>query len=353
MLKNKKYIKLLLCLLTFLILSGCAKEEVEPEISKEPIKQTEMLMGTVISITLYDYKDESSATEILNKSFEKVSELEKTLSINESGTEVDKINEMAGKEAVKVSDDTFNVIKSGLEFSELLKGKFDITIGPLVKLWNIPEATDIPTQEEINSVLPLININDIVLNEADKTVFLTKPNMVIDLGGIAKGYAADVLSEILTNEGINSAIIDLGGNIYAHGIKPSGDSWKIGIQNPFSDRGEIVGVISVESKSIVTSGIYERYIEKDGVKYHHILNPETGFPYENDIAGITIVSDSSCTGDALSTSVFALGIEEGLKFVEGLDNVDAIFVTKDNKIYLTSGIKDNFQIKDENFTIVN
>ena len=202
-------------------------------------------------------------------------------------------------------------------------------------------------------VLPLTNYKDVVIDEANKTVFLTRPGMMLDLGGIAKGYAADVISKMLTDEGVKSAIIDLGGNIFAHGEKVSGDAWKIGIQNPFSNRGEIVGAISVKNKSIVTSGIYERYIEVDGVKYHHILNPETGYPYENDIAGITIISDKSTTGDALSTSVFALGIEEGMKFVEELDDVDAIFVTKEKGIYVTSGIKDNFELRDENFKLMN
>ncbi len=348
--KLKKYAKSLLCLSLVFMLVGCSQNTKENEQTEqqEPVKRTEMLMGTVISVTLYDSTDET----ILDKVFDKVKKLEETFSINETGTEVDKINDNAGKEPVKVSDDTIEVVKEGLYYSDLSHGKFDITIGPLVKLWNIPDATDIPTQEEIDAVIPLTNYKDVVVDESNKTVFLTKPGMMLDLGGIAKGYAADVISKMLTDEGVKSAIIDLGGNIFAHGEKVSGDSWKIGIQNPFSTRGEIVGAISVKNKSIVTSGIYERYIEVNGVKYHHILNPETGYPYENNIAGITIISDKSTTGDALSTSVFALGIDEGMKFIEGLDNVDAIFVTKDNEIYLTSGIKDNFELRDENFKLM-
>ena len=351
MIKLKKYAKSLLCLSLVFMLAGCTKKVDEQEQTKqEPLKRTEMMMGTVISVTLYDSTDE----QILDKVFDKVKELEETFSINETGTEVDKINENAGIEAVKVSDDTMTVVKEGIYYSELSNGKFDITIGPLVKLWSIglPEAK-VPTQEEIDTIVPLTNYKDVVVDEANNTVFLTKPGMMLDLGGIAKGYSADVISQMLTAEGVKSAIIDLGGNIFAHGEKLSGDAWKIGIQNPFSTRGEIVGAISVTNKSIVTSGVYERYIEKDGVKYHHILNPETGYPYENDIAGITIISDKSSTGDALSTSVFALGIDEGIKFIENLDNVDAIFVTKDNGIYLTSGIKDNFELRDDNFKVMN
>lgn len=353
MYKLKKYAKSLLCLSLVFMLVGCSQntKKNEETAQQEPVKRTEMLMGTVISVTLYDSTDES----ILDKVFDKVKNLEETFSINETGTEVDKINDNAGIEPVKVSDDTIEVVKEGIYYSDLSHGKFDITIGPLVKLWNIPDrpTEDIPTQDELNVVLPLTNYKDVVIDEANKTVFLTRPGMMLDLGGIAKGYAADVISKMLTDEGVKSAIIDLGGNIFAHGEKVSGDTWKIGIQNPFSNRGEIVGAISVKNKSIVTSGIYERYIEVDGVKYHHILNPETGYPYENDIAGITIISDKSTTGDALSTSVFALGIEEGMKFVEELDDVDAIFVTKEKGIYVTSGIKDNFELRDENFKLMN
>ncbi|MDZ5000758.1 FAD:protein FMN transferase, partial [Clostridium perfringens] len=141
--------------------------------------------------------------------------------------------------------------------------------------------------------------------------------------------------------------------IYAHGEKVNSESWKIGIQNPFSDRGDIIGTITVKNKSIVTSGIYERYIEKDGVKYHHILSPQNGYPYDNEIAGITIVSDKSIDGDALSTSVFAMGVEEGMKFVNTLPNTDAIFVTKDNKIYITDGIRDIFKLTNTDFTLAN
>lgn len=349
MFKLKKYTKALLCLSLIFLLTGCTKKAEEQQQAQEPIKRSEMLMGTVISVTLYDSTDET----ILDKVFNKVKELESIFSINEAGTEVDKINDNAGIEPVKVSDDTIAVVNEGLHYSELSHGKFDITIGPLVKLWDIPNATEIPTQEEIETVIPLTNYKDVTVDKTNKTVYLTKPGMMLDLGGIAKGYSADVISQMLTAEGIKSAIIDLGGNIFAHGEKVTGDSWKIGIQNPFSTRGEIVGAITVKNKSIVTSGVYERYIEVDGVKYHHILNPETGYPYENNIAGITIISDKSSTGDALSTSVFALGVEEGTKFVESLNGVDAIFVTKNNEIYLTSGIKEIFDLRDDNFKVMN
>ncbi|WP_040210533.1 FAD:protein FMN transferase [Clostridium polynesiense] len=333
------------------VLNGCSKPpKTEKEVPSEPLTKTEFFMGTVVSISLYDKKDDS----ILEKAFDRVRQIESELSINKEGTEIDKVNDSAGKAPVKVSEDAFINIKKGIEYSRLTEGSFDITIGPLVKLWSIglPEAK-VPSSEEIKSTIPLIGYKDLEINESAKTVYLKKSGMKIDLGGIAKGYTADVISQILKDNGVKNALVDLGGNIYALGNNPEGRPWKIGIQNPFDSRGKIVGYVPVENKSVVTSGIYERFLEKDEKKYHHILNPFTGYPYENEIAGISIISDKSIDGDALSTSVFSKGLEGGMKFIETLSDVDAVFVTKDKKVYVTSGIKDSFKLTNEDFKLEN
>lgn len=336
----------LLLILSLGLITSCSKNKD----SQEPLSKSEILMGTTVTVTLYDSND----SKILDKVFNKVKDLESTLSINENGTLIDEINENAGIKSVKVDDDTYNLIEKGLEYSNLSNGLFDISVGPIVKLWSIglPEAR-VPSSEEIQAKLPLVNYKDVVLNNSDKTVYLKNKGMMLDLGGIAKGYTADVISNILTDEGVKSAIINLGGNIFTHGKKVNGSDWKIGIQDPFSERGGVVGTLTTSNKSVVTSGIYERYIEKDGVRYHHILNPSTGYPYDNEIAGITIVSDKSIDGDALSTSVFAMGVEEGMKFVNSQSGIDAIFVTKDNKVYLTNEIKNIFELTNSDFTIAN
>ena len=336
----------LLLIFSLTILGGCSKDNK----STEPLSRSEVLMGTVVTVSLYDSNDEA----ILDKVFNKVKDLESILSINENGTLVDEINEEAGIKPVKVDDDTYNIVKKGIEYSNLSNGLFDISVGPIVKLWNIglPEAR-VPSQEEIDEKLPLIGYSDIEIDDTNKTIFLKRKGMMIDLGGIAKGYTADVISNILTEEGVKSAIINLGGNVFAHGRKVNGDDWKIGIQNPFTERGGIIGTITTSNKSVVTSGIYERYIEQDGVKYHHILSPFTGYPYDNEIAGITIVSDKSVDGDALSTSVFAMGVEKGMEFVNTLDGIDAIFITKDYKVYITDGLKSIFTLTNSDFTLEN
>ena len=336
----------LLLIFSLTILGGCSKDNK----STEPLSRSEVLMGTVVTVSLYDSNDEA----ILDKVFNKVKDLESILSINENGTLVDEINEEAGIKPVKVDDDTYNIVKKGIEYSNLSNGLFDISVGPIVKLWNIglPEAR-VPSQEEIDEKLPLIGYSDIEIDDTNKTIFLKRKGMMIDLGGIAKGYTADVISNILTEEGVKSAIINLGGNVFAHGRKVNGDDWKIGIQNPFTERGGIIGTITTSNKSVVTSGIYERYIEQDGVKYHHILSPFTGYPYDNEIAGITIVSDKSVDGDSLSTSVFAMGVEKGMEFVNTLDGIDAIFITKDYKVYITDGLKSIFTLTNSDFTLEN
>lgn len=338
----------MLCCTLSLSLIGCTSNKKNE--TPQPLTKTEVIIGTVCTISLYDNKD----VAILDKAFTRLKELEDILSINKLGTELDKVNSMSGKEPLKVTDDTFKVVAQGLKYSKLSGGALDITVGPLVKLWGIgTDAAKVPSEEEIKEKLPLINYNDIVLDEINKTIFLKRENMIIDLGAIAKGYAADEVAEILTQNNVKSAIIDLGGNIFALGSKLDGSNWKIGVQDPEDARGASIGYIEVVNKSIVTSGIYERYFESNGKKYHHILNPKTGYPYENEILGVSILTDKSIDGDSLSTTLFALGIEKGLEFVNLQPGVEAIFISKDHNLYLTEGLKNNFHLTSNKYKIKN
>lgn len=344
--KLKKYIASTLTMIsTISLFSGCSNNTL-----KEPLTRTELFMGTVITITLYD----QGSDKVLDKAFNRVKEIEELVSINDGETELTEVNKNAGVKPVSVSEDTYEMVKVGLGYSEDSSGSFDIAVGPLVKLWSIglPEAK-VPTSEEIVQVLDDVDYKKIKLNDDEKTIFLEKEGMMLDLGAVAKGYTADEIVEVLDEEGVNSAIVDLGGNIFALGSKKDNSNWRIGVQNPLSDRGETLGVIEVVDKSIVTSGVYERFIEKDGVKYHHILNPKTGYPYENEIAGVSIISDKSIDGDCLSTLIFSLGVDKGLEFVNSINGAEAIFVTKDKKVYLTTGMKDNFKITNAEYVVSN
>ena len=349
---RKTIVTLSLFLLLPSLLLGCSNKKVEdPSNNKTPLSKTEFFMGTAVSISLYDNKDEA----IIKKAFDRVKEIEDEISINKEKTDLDKINDASGKEAVKAKDTTFEIVKKGLYYSNLANGTFDITIGPLVKLWSIglPEQR-LPSDKEINEKKALVNYKDLELNENNKTIFLKKPEMIIDLGGIAKGYTADEIAEILKENNVSSAIIDLGGNIYVIGKNSNTNNpWKIGIQDPLKPRGDIIGSINAENKSIVTSGIYERYFEENGKRYHHILSPASGYPYDNEIAGISILSDYSIDGDALSTTVFSKGLKEGLELLETLPNVEGVFITKDKKVYLTKGIKSSLTITNKEYEIMN
>jgi FAD:protein FMN transferase len=338
----KKYIYLAAAaIITQVFLSGCSKK------AEEPVSKTETILGTVCSVKLYDHISDST----FEKVFDRLKQIEDSMSINKEKSEVIDINNAAGKEFVKVSPDTFEVIERGLYFSSLYD-KFDITIGPVVKLWNIGfDNVRIPEDKEIKAKLPLVNYKNVILNKEEKKVMLKEQGMIIDLGGIAKGYAADEAIRILKENGVEHAIVNLGGNVMTLGGRPDGKQWTIGIQHPFATRGNYVGTVKAQDKTVVTSGIYERYIKEGEKIYHHIIDKATGYPVDNELLSVTIITDKSINGDGFS-KIFALGLEKGMEYAETLKDVNAIFITKDNKIYITSGLKDNFELTDTSFQLV-
>lgn len=314
--------------------------------------KTNYLLDTLIKISAYG----NGASEAIDVAFERIAEIDKKMNARADDSEVTAVNKEAGSQFVKVSPDTFYVIKRGLYFSELSRGKFDITVGPLINLWGIgTDRARVPEEQEIKNALSLINYKDVLLNEEEKSVMLKRPGMAIDLGGIAKGYAADEVVRILKERGIKNAVADLGGNVYVIGKKPNGEPWKIGIQDPFNIRGDIFAIVEVwGDKTLVTSGVYERFFEEDGKRYHHILDTKTGYPVENGLVSVTIIGDSSIDADALSTTVFSLGVKDGMELIESLPGVDAIFVTANKEVYLTSGVANyNFKITDNSFILKN
>ncbi|WP_073257006.1 FAD:protein FMN transferase [Caldanaerovirga acetigignens] len=325
------------------ILTSCSRSE------DKPVVKTNFQLDTLIKISAYG----DGASEAIDAAFERIGQIDKKMNARASDSEVTAVNEAAGKNPVKVSSDTFFVIKRGLYFSDLSGGKFDITVGPLVNLWGIgTDKAHVPEKSEIIEALKLINYRDVLLDENEKTIMLKKPGMAIDLGGIAKGYAADEVIKVLKERGMKSAVADLGGNVYVLGRKPNGQLWKIGIQDPFKPRGEIFATIEAENKTLVTSGVYERFFEEGGKRYHHILDTLTGYPVENGLVSVTIIGNSSIDADALSTAVFSLGLQRGMELVENLPDIEAIFVTKDKEVYVSSGVKElNFKITDNDYTL--
>lgn len=316
----KRLSRLVLLCLLLSILCGCSIT------TKEPLSKTGFYFDTVITITLYDSKDE----ELLNTCFEYCKNFENLVSRTIPTSDISRINTATGQ-SVEVSDTTIELLKNGIEFDKLTNGAFDITIAPLMDLWDIKNNPgNVPSESDIAEALSHVDYNNIVIE--GNTVTLTDPEAAIDLGGIAKGYMADKLKEYLLSEGITSAIINLGGNVLTIGEKPDGVAFNIGIQKPFDKQNATITSVQVKDTSVVTSGSYERYFKVNDVIYHHILDTNTGYPCDNELLSVTLLSDESIDGDALSTACFALGLEDGQKLIESLEDIDAIFVTDDYEI---------------------
>lgn len=307
------------------LVSGCTTP---PE--SESLTMSGMYFDTIVQIEAWGATD-----DIMEHCKELCEYYEGLFSATIDTSEVSEINQAEGK-PVTVSPETAELISKGVEYGRLSNGRFDVTIAPASSLWNFTDNTEntIPDPEKLDEAVSHIDYSCIQIE--GNTVTLTDPEARIDLGGIAKGYIADRLKEYLISEGIEHALIDLGGNMLTLGGRYDGTAFRIGIQRPFAETGTVMAAVSVRDKSVVSSGDYERYFEKDGVVYHHILDPDTGYPVQNDLDQVTIISDESVDGDALSTTCFTLGLEEGMKLIRSLDGVEAVFVTKDGKLHTSS-----------------
>jgi thiamine biosynthesis lipoprotein len=310
--------------------------------------QTQFVLGTICSVNLY----EQGTPKIYQAIFARLREIEDHMSANKPGTDIDKINQNAGIAPVQVHDDVIKVVQKALYYAELTSGAFDPSVGPLVSLWGIGfDNPKVPSNEELLQALPLINWRDIIVDVDAKTVYLSRKEMKIDLGAIAKGYAADEVSRIIREAKIDKAIIDLGGNVIVIGSKEKGIPWRVGIQHPSGIRGEYLGIMNASNKTFVTSGVYERYFEQEGSRYHHILSTENGFPINNNLLAVTIIADNSIDADALSTSIFALGYEKGYELAASLEEVEVLFVFDNQTLKGTSGIFESFKLADQNYKI--
>lgn len=315
---------------SILLLSGCSGLPRERSQT-----YTDTLFDTVISVQIFDSVDEN-----VLKGCEKLCKKYDSMFSNKiEDSEISRINS-AGGNPVEVSKETIKLIKKGIYYSEMSDGAFDITIAPVSSLWDFKaETPSVPSPEAIAEAVSHVNYENIIIR--DNTVKLADPQAGIDLGAIAKGYIADRIKDYLEEEGVRHAMINLGGNVLAMGSKLDGSDYNIGIQKPFDETGEPITSVKISDKSVVTSGIYQRYFKADGKIYHHILDPNTGYPCENNLYSVTILTDSSLTADALSTTCFLLGYDRGMKLINQLDNVDAVFITNDNQIHYSKNFQNN------------
>ncbi len=333
------------------VLSGCSAQTKSGENtaadSQEPISATAIKLNTAVTVTIYDSNDKKLLTECMNL----CDKYEKIFSRTASDSELYQLNhrELAPVEGTEntyqVSDDLAELVSEGLDYSELSKGAFDIAIEPLTSLWDFTaEDPQVPKDSLIQTALPKCDYHNISVDKDKNEITLKTADTAIELGAIAKGYIADRLKDYLVSQNVKSAIINLGGNVLCIGEKPDNSAFKIGIQKPFADRSETIAVMDIKDKSVVSSGIYERCFEQDGTLYHHLLNPKTGYPYDNGLIAVTIISGKSVDGDALSTTCFALGLEDGMKLAESLDDVQAFFVTSDYEIHYTKDFQKKIKV---------
>jgi len=338
--RTRTFIYLISLLMTAFTVTACSSP------AGKAVEDEGFAMGTVITQKVYGANGKTATAEAMQR----LEYLDKLLTFNAPEGDVYALNINAGKGEVNLNPITLKILNKAQQVAELSNGAFDVTVGPLVKSWGIgTEQQHVPAAEEIHNLLALVNYKDLYLN--GQSAGLKKVGQMVDLGGIAKGYAGDEVVQIYKKHGIDSGFVNIGGNVVTLGSKPDGSPWTVGIRNPRPQEGvsgqQIVGTVTVNNKAVVTAGDDQRYFEQDGKRYHHILDPHTGYPAESDLMSVTLITDSSFDADALDTAVFILGLEKGKELLRKYGGIEAVFITKDKKIYVTDGLKSNFQLHDE------
>ena len=342
-----KKLNILLLASALILLAGCSGMGVS---DPEPVMGDGYYLDTVCSISIYRMADaggevkaasemSEDAQAAIDEAFELCKDLEAKVSRTRKDSDISNINNAKG-EWVDVSEETRELIQKGMEYSHSSNGGFDITVGGVTEQWDFhaPEGeAKIPDADALAEAVKHINYRNIA-SEGNR-VRLTDPETKIDLGGIAKGWIGDRMTELLESKGVVSAVINLGGNVICIGGKTDEDDFVIGVETPFSDRTEIIGKIGVRDKTLVTSGVYERRIEVDGKTYHHILDTETGWPVDTDLNAVTLIADKGRSGDidAMSTICLIKGADEGMEFIEEQDGVEGVFVLSDGSVRTTAG----------------
>ena len=321
--------------------SGCAQT------SPREFSRSDFVLDTACTVRLVGGGSET----LLDTIFARLRQIEAELSVNKPDSQIDAVNAAAGISPVAVGTDAFAILERDLDLSAWSEGAFDPTVGPLVKLWGIgTDHARLPGPKEIAAAKSLVGWKGIVLNESKRTVFLERKGMALDLGSTSKGYAADEILKLIREARVKGAMIDLGGNILVEGNRPDGKPWRIGLQNPFStDRGAYLGIAGLTSETMVTSGVYERYFIKDGKRYHHIFDTKTGYPVDNGLMSVTIVTPKSFDADGFTTAIFAMGREQGMALAKE-KGVDVIVVDSNRKVYMSPRVSTYFEITDPSFS---
>jgi thiamine biosynthesis lipoprotein len=272
--------------------------------------------------------------------------LENKLSRFIPDSEVSRINRLAGLNSIKISRELYEILSFAHLVSELSQGMFDITVAPLVDLWDYKKAKDVPAKSKIRNILSKVDYRELILNPKDYIAGLSKLGQAIDLGGIGKGYASDRCMQLFQQYGVNSAYINIGGNVATLGNKPDGSLWRVGIRHPRHDE-RLIGMVRVAGKAVVTSGDYERcFFDRQNKRWHHILDPTTGYPADSGLISVSVIADNAMNADALSTAIFVAGLDKGLEYLVQFPGTEIVIIDKNLQVFITPGLNEWFHVAD-------
>ena len=316
------------------VLTGCGSiHSVE---SPVVVKRTQMHMGTLVSITTVAPSQEIAQASI-EAGFREIKRLEQLFSTWIPTSELSQVNAAAGREPVVVGPETLELVSRSLEMARLTEGGFNIAVGPAVEAWSVTERERIPTREELQSLRLLVDWTMINIDSQARTIFLPKPGMRIDVGGIGKGYAADRAVDVMRKMGAKGGVVALSGDIKTFGDLPGMQGFPVGIRHPRQE-GELIATVDLKNEAISTAGDYERYFEREGVRYHHILDPKSLQP-ARQCQSVTVIAAEGTVADGLDTGIFLLGPEKGMALVEQLPDVEAIIIDDLGHIAVSSGLR--------------
>ncbi|WP_165835578.1 FAD:protein FMN transferase [Ruminiclostridium sufflavum] len=329
---------LIIWLLIITLLSGCSTQASYSGVHEEPVSETVFAMDTVMQLTAY-----GAEAVVMDEAKKRILELEGLLSTTNTDSEVYGINQ---KKSGRVSPDTASLIQAGIKYGDITNGLLDVTVYPLVREWGFTTNNyRVPDKDSISRLLKNIDYKKIRFNKAEASVSLPD-GMMMDFGSLAKGYAGDAVLKIFSDAGIKSAMVNLGGNVQTLGKKPDGSCWRVGIKNPEGEN--YIGTVLIDGRTVITSGGYERYFKDDNGKvYWHIFDPVTGYPAKAGLISVSVVTDTGIYGEALSTSLFIMGIKEASEFWRKHRDFEAVFISEKGSVYVTEGLRDNFSFSED------
>ncbi|WP_447970623.1 FAD:protein FMN transferase [Nitrospira sp. M1] len=307
------------------------------------IKRSQYLMGTLVFVTGVA-PDDATARQAVDAGLKEIRRLEELLSTWIPESELSRVNAAAGHHAVEVSAETMDLLDHSLEMDRLTGGSFNIALGPAVAAWNVSEKGRVPTQQELDAVLPLIDLTQLQLNQQSRTVSLARPGMQVDVGGIGKGFAADLVVEVMKSAGATAGVVAISGDIKTFGRMPDGQPFVFGIQHPRKEQGYVLATIVLENEAVSTAGDYQRYFEQNGVRYHHILDPKTLYPARSS-QSVTVVASQGVMADGLDTGIFVMGPQKGMALLERLPQVEGVIVDADGNVTVSSGLDGRLQMQ--------